>query len=67
MTKDLIIQNIGLLKVIQRFYSIKTKQRVLRNYFTLLFDSNAPLRRVLNELEKQFKNISIACKSMIHT
>jgi hypothetical protein len=21
----------------------------------------------LNELEKQFKNISIACKSMIHT
>jgi serine O-acetyltransferase len=51
MTKDLIIQNIGLLKSHSTInYSIKTKKRVLqRNYFTLLFDSNAPLEESINE------------------
>ena len=60
MTKDLIIKNIGLLKSHSTInYSIKTKTEVFtEKLFYTLFDSNAPLEESINELEKQFKEIS---------
>lgn len=65
MTKDLIIKNISALK--NGFtinYSIKTKTEAFTELlFFTLFDTNAPLNKSIEELEKQFKEISaIACK-----
>ncbi|MFT5253583.1 MAG: serine O-acetyltransferase [Flavobacteriales bacterium] len=65
MTKELIIKNIGLLKSHPTInYSMKTKTEVFtEKLFYTLFDTNAPLRESIDELEKQFKEISaIACK-----
>jgi hypothetical protein len=62
MTKDLIIKNIGLLKVIQQLITVlKQKQGFLKNYFTLYLI--LMLAQSIEELEKQFKEISAACKT----
>jgi serine O-acetyltransferase len=63
--KDLIINNISSLK--SHFsinYGIKTKTEAFaEKLFFTLFDSNAPLSESIDELERQFKEISvIACK-----
>ena len=65
MTKNQIIQNISSLK--SHFsinYGIKTKTEAFtEKLFYTLFDGNAPLNESIDELEKQFKEISaIACK-----
>jgi serine O-acetyltransferase len=65
VTKNQIIQNISSLK--SHFsinYGIKTKTEAFtEKLFYTLFDGNAPLNESIDELEKQFKEISaIACK-----
>lgn len=65
MTKDLIVQNISVLKShFSIIYSIKTKTEAFtEKLFYTLFDSNAPLDESIEQLEKQFKEIaSITCK-----
>lgn len=65
MTKDLIIQNIGLLKNHTSInYGIKTKtEKFTEKLFYTLFDTNANLAESIDELEILFKEISvIACK-----
>jgi serine O-acetyltransferase len=65
MTKDLIVQNISASK--SHFsidYSIKTKTEAFtEKLFYTLFDSDAPIEKSIDELEKQFKEIaSLECK-----
>ncbi|MCV9931893.1 serine O-acetyltransferase [Flavobacterium sp. LS1R47] len=65
MTKNMIIQNINALKSHSSInYGIKTKtEDFTEKLFYTLFDSNAPLDKSINELEKCFKEIAIiACK-----
>jgi serine O-acetyltransferase len=64
MTKDLIIQNISSLKKHTSInYGIKTKtEKFTEKLFYTLFDSNAELVTSIDELEKQFKEITtIVC------
>ena len=65
VTKNSIIQNIDSLKLHTSInYGIKTKTEAFtEKLFYTLFDSKAHLEESINELEKQFKEISsIACK-----
>lgn len=65
MTKNLIIQNISALKSnFSTNYGIKTKTEAFtEKLFYTLFDANAPLNESIDELEKQFKEITaISCK-----
>lgn len=60
MIKDLIIQNINSHKShLSINYGIKTKtESFTEKLFYTLFDTNAPLSESIDELEKQFKEIS---------
>lgn len=65
MTKNLIIQNISALKNnFSTNYGIKTKTEAFtEKLFYTLFDANASLNESIDELEKQFKEITaISCK-----
>ncbi|AWG21910.1 serine acetyltransferase [Flavobacterium faecale] len=65
MSKDLIIQNIQVLKShLNINYGIKTKTEAFtEKLFYTLFDSNAELNQSIDELEILFKDIAkIACK-----
>lgn len=65
MSKNQIISSINSLKNLSCLnYGIKTKTEAFtEKLFYTLFDSNAPLDKSIDEIEKQFKEIaSIACK-----